>query len=288
MEKDQSKFIENLRQVKEKTSQVVSLAQNRGLNEVIEVLKKKTAVVLTACSGLYKGTTPRSDAVHEIDEAMKGVGQAVKVLVTPNAKEMLERRRAESVARSKANQPSQASSSASNSNASARSNTSSSPSASPKPQAQPQAQPQTQPQAQPQPVQMLLPPGIVLPDIESVTMADGAIFKSGWLTKKGGGTKTLGRKSWQKRWFILTPQKLQYFANQTMKDQKGAIELSECRSCVLKNETGSRLLELETNQRKMDIEAESRQFAEEWLDAINAIGRIHSRKRAHAFTNAFC
>lgn len=53
----------------------------------------------------------------------------------------------------------------------------------------------------------------------SVKQLQPALFE-GWGKKQGGSVKT-----WKKRWFVLKPDRLWYFASRTATDAKGYIEL---------------------------------------------------------------
>jgi hypothetical protein len=59
---------------------------------------------------------------------------------------------------------------------------------------------------------------------------------AGWLTKMGGGTSTLGRKSWKRRWMTLKGGELHYHPSQEedatvlgIVDIQNASEVSEVR-----------------------------------------------------------
>lgn len=49
---------------------------------------------------------------------------------------------------------------------------------------------------------------------------------TGWLTKKGGGTRNLGRKSWRRRWFRLRGDSLAYYKSETDKRPIRSIPIS--------------------------------------------------------------
>ena len=40
------------------------------------------------------------------------------------------------------------------------------------------------------------------------------MLHSGWMEKIGGGTSTFGRKNWKKRWFVLRPDVIRYYATE--------------------------------------------------------------------------
>eukprot|EP00294_Goniomonas_avonlea_P017370 CAMPEP_0114556888 /NCGR_PEP_ID=MMETSP0114-20121206/9527_1 /TAXON_ID=31324 /ORGANISM="Goniomonas sp, Strain m" /LENGTH=125 /DNA_ID=CAMNT_0001742119 /DNA_START=54 /DNA_END=431 /DNA_ORIENTATION=- len=48
---------------------------------------------------------------------------------------------------------------------------------------------------------------------------------SGWLTKKGAIFKT-----WNKRWFVLTPTEIQYYGSETDAIPKSSIKIKDCKS----------------------------------------------------------
>ncbi|KAK2107940.1 Unconventional myosin-X [Saguinus oedipus] len=50
-------------------------------------------------------------------------------------------------------------------------------------------------------------------------------LKQGWLHKKGGGSSTLSRRNWKKRWFDLRQSKLMYFENDSEEKLKGTVEV---------------------------------------------------------------
>uniref|UniRef100_A0A8B9MEP8 PH domain-containing protein n=1 Tax=Accipiter nisus TaxID=211598 RepID=A0A8B9MEP8_9AVES len=51
-------------------------------------------------------------------------------------------------------------------------------------------------------------------------------LKQGWLHKKGGGSSTLSRRNWKKRWFVLRQSRLMYFENDTVVPPKDFLGLS--------------------------------------------------------------
>lgn len=44
----------------------------------------------------------------------------------------------------------------------------------------------------------------------------------------GGGTSTLGRKNWKRRWMALKGGKLYYYPSQDEKDELGVVDIQNC------------------------------------------------------------
>eukprot|EP00061_Rhincodon_typus_P007413 g29086.t1 len=57
-------------------------------------------------------------------------------------------------------------------------------------------------------------------------------LKLGWLLKKGGGTSTLSRRNWKRRWFVLRESKLMYFENDSEENLKRTIDIRSARAII--------------------------------------------------------
>ena len=63
----------------------------------------------------------------------------------------------------------------------------------------------------------------------SVINGVGDCLFEGFLEKKGGGTRSFGRRNWTKRWFVLHRNVLAYYKASTDKKPAGQVELAGCR-----------------------------------------------------------
>jgi myosin X len=56
---------------------------------------------------------------------------------------------------------------------------------------------------------------------------------AGWMTKMGGGTSTLGRKSWKRRWFALRGGELIYTPSEEEDAEVlGTIDIKNCEDII--------------------------------------------------------
>jgi hypothetical protein len=103
-----------------------------------------------------------------------------------------------------------------------------------------------------------------------------ATFKSGYLTKQGGGKG--GRKNWKKRWFLLRKDCLEYHDKQQSNEPLGTISLNdfeELEPNADKESQKPHSFALKTSARTYLLVADTAQEKEEWLEWIKAWGIVN-------------
>ena len=122
-------------------------------------------------------------------------------------------------------------------------------------------------------------------DDHHMTTAVGAnysptgIFRCGYMTKRGGGKKTIGRSSWKKRWFKLSATSLSYWtSDQPNATCQGQIDLQEFvwvqNGPPQKKKNLQHIFHLKTSARVFEIVANDEADKTEWMSTIETIGRM--------------
>ncbi len=101
-------------------------------------------------------------------------------------------------------------------------------------------------------------------------------FKIGVLIKRGGGTTKLGKSSWKKRFFKLSPTQLTYWSSDKNDAKcKGDISLVDYVWVQEQNvKKGNFLFLLKTTSRTWELVAATEAERAEWMAAIDTLGKV--------------
>ncbi|XP_057292691.1 unconventional myosin-X-like isoform X2 [Hydractinia symbiolongicarpus] len=100
-------------------------------------------------------------------------------------------------------------------------------------------------------------------------------LKSGWLMKKGGGTGTLSRRNWKRRWFVLKDTLLTYHdSDQDGAKTLGTIDLRSCRQIVDSSQKDN-ALSIIMPERTYHFTTESPQDWNDWFSILNRVHRAN-------------
>ena len=108
----------------------------------------------------------------------------------------------------------------------------------------------------------------------------GDVFFEGFLEKKGGGTSTLGRRQWNRRWFQIRGLMVSYYKNKNVAKPSGEIRLDGCRIDVSEESTDKGHYEItirEQHGREFRARANSRGEINEFKAAIEKAIAASSR-----------
>ncbi|EDQ90136.1 uncharacterized protein MONBRDRAFT_36712 [Monosiga brevicollis MX1] len=98
---------------------------------------------------------------------------------------------------------------------------------------------------------------------------------AGWLTKIGGGTSTLGRKSWKRRWMALKGGELHYMPSQEEQATVlGVVDIQKAEAITVEADApGKRefCFAIETSKRTYLMAADSEQEMQEWIEILNMV-----------------
>lgn len=92
----------------------------------------------------------------------------------------------------------------------------------------------------------------------------------GYLKKKAT-TSVVGKKPWQKRWFVLSKHELSYFQSDKAQTPSGVFAgalLAE----VAPSHKSKKRFDVQTDMRLLSLEAESESECQQWLTAFKALG----------------
>lgn len=102
-------------------------------------------------------------------------------------------------------------------------------------------------------------------------------IKAGWLTKMGGGTSTLGRKSWKRRWMTLKGGQLTYHPSEDDNAEVlGTVDVQHCERIIHNAEDDipgkkEHALAIQTAKRTYVMYAETAEECQEWCDVLNSV-----------------
>lgn len=104
-------------------------------------------------------------------------------------------------------------------------------------------------------------------DTQVSIVADGAVIKEGWLTKRGGR-----RKNWKKRWFVIRHKTdVEYYEDEEKTQSKGSIPLKSVLK-IVPTDFGSKDtthgLSLTTSNREWMFATESADEQKDWIETI--------------------
>ena len=96
---------------------------------------------------------------------------------------------------------------------------------------------------------------------------------AGFLTKMGGGTSTLGRKNWKRRWMALKGGKLHYYPSQAEKDELGVVDVQNCVDILSEDIPIKKdhAFAIETPKRTYFMYADTEEEREEWLEILGTV-----------------
>ena len=102
-------------------------------------------------------------------------------------------------------------------------------------------------------------------------------IKAGWLTKMGGGTSTLGRKNWKRRWFTLKGGELHYHPSED--DDAEVLGIIDVQHCDEVSNSGEEDLSvkkenafaIKTSKRTYFCYADTPEEANEWVAVLRAV-----------------
>jgi hypothetical protein len=98
----------------------------------------------------------------------------------------------------------------------------------------------------------------------------------GWLEKKGSFVK-----SWKRRWFVLTEDKLQYFVDQSQSVLKGGVEILASSEVLSRDgSTHEFKFGVQTGTRILEISADCEETRLMWMDTLHKT--INSRRCDHS------
>lgn len=105
-------------------------------------------------------------------------------------------------------------------------------------------------------------------------------LRQGYLEKKGGGEG--GRRSWKKRWFVLTDTKLFYFKTEQetallAPKPQGVIELEDFvkwSAAAEEKKGGGFVFSIETHHRAWSFKTETKEEQAQWSSSVGAIGEL--------------
>lgn len=104
----------------------------------------------------------------------------------------------------------------------------------------------------------------------SASLGQSPVVHSGWLYKKGGGTKTFSRRNWKHRYFMLTAQTLSYFdaPNGEMLGRIHLRDVLEIEHVEVLGETGFTVV---TPSRTYCFTAKTKELGEAWREQIRIV-----------------
>ena len=108
----------------------------------------------------------------------------------------------------------------------------------------------------------------------------GDVYFEGFLEKKGGGTSTLGRRQWNRRWFQIRGLMVTYYKNKNVAKPSGEIRLDRCRINVSEESTDKGHYEItihEQDGREFRARADTRSEINEFKAAIEKAIAASSR-----------
>ena len=100
-------------------------------------------------------------------------------------------------------------------------------------------------------------------------------IKAGWLTKMGGGTSTLGRKNWKRRYMTLRMNELAYMPSEDDTAPKlGVVDVLTATEISLATEDMAgkeNCFQIVTPKRTYMMFADSKDEAVEWVETLNTV-----------------
>jgi myosin X len=100
-------------------------------------------------------------------------------------------------------------------------------------------------------------------------------IKAGWLTKMGGGTSTLGRKNWKRRYMTLKFGELAYLTGEEEgAEVKGVVDVltaTEISPLGEDFDKKSNVFQIVTPKRTYLMYADSPEEMAEWIDVLNSV-----------------
>ena len=111
---------------------------------------------------------------------------------------------------------------------------------------------------------------------------------AGFLTKMGGGTSTLGRKNWKRRWMALKGGKLHYYPSQAEKDELGVVDVQNCVDILSEDIPIKKdhAFAIETPKRTYFMYADTEEEREEWLEILGTVKGKTDEELAQMMDNA--
>ncbi|XP_032387774.1 unconventional myosin-X [Etheostoma spectabile] len=95
-------------------------------------------------------------------------------------------------------------------------------------------------------------------------------LKQGWLHKKGGGSSTLSRRNWKRRWFVLRQSKLMYFENDGEDKMKGVLDMHNAKE-IIDNTGKENGINIVMPERTYHLIAESAEDASQWFSVLSQV-----------------
>lgn len=102
-------------------------------------------------------------------------------------------------------------------------------------------------------------------------------IKAGWLTKMGGGTATLGRKNWKRRWMTLKMGELHYHPSED-EDATilGIVDIQGCERIVSSNHEKLPVkkdfaFSIITKKRTYFMAADTSEECDDWVNCLNSV-----------------
>jgi len=97
---------------------------------------------------------------------------------------------------------------------------------------------------------------------------------AGWLTKMGGGTSTMGRKSWKRRWMTLKGGELHYMPSQGEEAEVlGTVDIQNCEAVSSEDIPMKKdnIFRIDTPKRTYYMYADTPEEMQEWIDILNTV-----------------
>eukprot|EP00049_Salpingoeca_infusionum_P017514 m.353252 g.353252 ORF g.353252 m.353252 type:complete len:1850 (+) comp16718_c0_seq1:158-5707(+) len=97
---------------------------------------------------------------------------------------------------------------------------------------------------------------------------------AGWLTKMGGGTRTIGRKSWKRRWMALRGGTLHYYpSDEEGSEQLGVVDIQNCKTVTTEDVPVKKdnCFMIECPDRTYFMYSETPEECEEWVSILNMV-----------------
>lgn len=103
------------------------------------------------------------------------------------------------------------------------------------------------------------------------------VLKRGYMWKKGHV-----RRNWTERWFVLKPSTMAYYVSESLKDQRGVLQLDK--NCVVEpisDREGKRCMFcVKTSNKTFEMSASDQKQKVEWIQAIQTALRLQSEGKS--------